>query len=297
MIKKLIFLLVLCSTLIGCNSVNIYKENPDSTKIEVSLKSEKDKQLANEICDSTEENFEIVVDIREKDKGDSYTVFLTKENNYEQVVYLPDGNYKFDPGWTINNDSQIIINISDAVINRENKIDKILLTLREEGVKTTIDQAFPKKEILEADINSGKVQYRGNIYTLPSKELLKVITEGEEVGIYVPGRETKEYYNYVVYNPELKDMDVSECYIIGIHAGNERFIFPKGVQPNSTYKSIVEKVGSPIKMDGFAVIFPKGIELSETEMEINGTDDKTVYKLKVDTTGKNIIRNVYYEHR
>lgn len=296
--KKLIFIMIICCILTGCKSVNIYKENSNNTKVVVTLKSDKDKNLANEICDSTEKNFEIVVDIKEKEKGERYRVALTKENNYEQVVYLPDGNYKFNPGWTLNNDNEIIINISDAVINKSNKIDEISLTLREESVRRSIENTIAKKEILEADINSGKVQYRGKIYTLPSTQLIKDLTKGEEVGKSVEPFGTKEYFDCVVYNPKATSEDISKCEVIGINTADARVILPKGVQPYTTYSSVVEKIGNPSKMDGFAVIFPKEIDISAvTELEVDGIDDKTVYKLTIESTSNNVIKKVYYEHR
>lgn len=297
--RKLIVFIFFLICLSGCGSKDITRKNDKGQKILVKFNSEKDLDLLDKISSYTEEvtNAYLYIEGDTTDDED-YKITLTKDKNYSQVIYLPEGNYSFEANIFSGYDNETSLSVSNFAITKTNVLDEIVISINEDIVDRYLNETKIGDEIMNADVNSGKVQYKGEVFTLPSNSLLRKVLNKELNSLNLEPYEIYEKYNYKIYNNSNEKKNILDCVLVGIETSNENFVFPKGINTFKTASYVKQQVDMTNQLFGLPILLDKSLKFYAPTFncEVAGLDEKTEYKIELNATDKGSITRIFYEH-
>ncbi|MBS5115799.1 MAG: hypothetical protein KHY88_08920 [Erysipelotrichaceae bacterium] len=297
--RKLIVFIFFLICLSGCGSKDITRKNDKAQKILVKFNGENDLGLLDKISSYTEEVTDVYLYIEGDTTDDEdYKVTLTKDKNYSQVIYLPEGNYSFESNIFSSYDNETSLSVSSFAITKTNVLDEIVISINENVVNRYLSEITIGDEIMNADVNSGKVQYKGEIFTLPSNSLLRKVLNKELHTLNLEPYEIYEKYNYKIYNNSNEKKNILDCVLVGIETSNENFVFPKGISTFKTAPYVKPQVDMANRLFGLPILLDNSLKFyaSTLDYEVAGLDEKTEYKIELNATGEGSIAKISYEH-
>lgn len=287
--------------LIGCENLDI-KNKENMQEIVFSVNDNRSIELIWSLPDDTLKQFDIFIDVDNLTTGEDYQIHLSQNNNYSTTIFGNPGEYKFEALWTNEYDNSVSLSISDVEITKKEEPVFIAVYMNEEVVNKYLSDRNPTEEIINADVNSGLVQYKGRVFKLPSKDLYSYLENELKCENYMldPLETFESYEGIIFYNDSDSQQYAEDCAIVGIETESHKFIFPKGIQCDLGNAIAYERLGKPNSIDGFAIFTSGALEdfLGDFTIhsDVGNTDSTTIYRISHKTNSEKTIEKIRYEH-
>jgi len=280
-------ILVLSILLVGCSE----ESGVNKTESSCSIYLENLPKEYEDLTETIKENIEISVSLRSISSDEKHKIVLSDENEYNVLLPLKPGNYEVY-GIYMSNTSLAMFDIDTEVetvtISNGNEFDLPVFMTNPSQFISAIENNSPKKEIIDTDMFSRKVQYNGEIIDLNTiKKVMQFATKDNESlapteEFYIPST-SHAGVSMVVQNQKSGSIPINEATFVGVRFYNNNVVFPKGIIMGMDISSLAHAedgvLGTPDYFVGTPLI-GMGIEHTTLVYLDEDTGDRISFEVK-----------------
>jgi len=246
----------------------------------------------------------ISITLRNVSSNKKHNIKLKAADNYRKSVYLIPGTYEVQKPFLYEQSLamfRVETTVTSISVAKNSRAEVPIKVSNPSNFINTMKNNQPTDEILNADIYSRKVQYKGKIIDLNKiKEVMSFNLASNSKTLYpsetylIPSSDNPGV-SIIVQNLTSTSIPVSKATLTGVYFTGNNVVLPKGITLGSNLRDIVHakegKLGTPDYCMGSALI---GFEIDGTTLVYIDKDsgDRISFYIKL---GDTYVSSVKYE--